>query len=416
MAPDAANARGEWQRGWPIVALTALALTCSPATLPVYSIGVLTEPLQAEFGWNRATIQTAITFSTGLGLFGGPLGGWMIGRFGVRPSVLMGVAGLSAAALACATMNGDIWQLYLFYAAMALLGAGAGAVSWTYLIAGRFEKNRGLALGVALSGTGLAAVLVPRIAAVGLAWGGWQGAYLWLAGFGLLLILPLCALGLPRGRATNGKSIVGEVGTACSGLTVGEAVRLRRFWLIGISSFCIYVAVGGLIPNLVPALTDSGLSQGAAVTIMGFFGIAIIAGRIMVGFLVDLFWAPSVAAAVLIPAALACFLIQQPLDFVSYAIAAMVIGMATGMEFDMLGFLTARYLGLAHFAGIYGRLYIFVALGAGMAPPAFGFAYDTFGDYAWPLSISAALLVLGAIGFLALGKYPADQELVSAAQ
>ncbi|VVT10453.1 MFS transporter [Erythrobacter sp. EC-HK427] len=404
-----ASARGEWGRNWPLVILTALALTSSPATLPVYSIGVLTEPLQAEFGWSRATIQAAITFSTGLGLFGGPLGGWMIERFGVRKSILGGIVGLSASVLACAAMTGSAWQLYLFYAAMALLGAGAGAVSWTFLIADRFIRSRGLALGVALSGTGLAAVVAPRVATAGLAWGGWQGAYLFLAGYGVLMILPLCLLGLPRRRGQPEAQNLPEVAAPRLGLTLGEAVRGYRFWLIGVATFCIYVAVGGLIPNMVPALTDSGLSQSEAVSIMGFFGLSIIAGRILVGFLVDIYWAPLVAAAVLIPAAIACFMIQQPMGFLAYATAAMVIGMATGMEFDMLGFLAARYLGLAYFARIYGRLYIFVALGAGLAPPAFGFAYDTFGNYAWPLTISAGLLVLGATCFLALGRYPTEE-------
>lgn len=134
------------------------------------------------------------------------------------------------------------------------------------------------------------------------------------------------------------------------------------------------------------------------------------------GYLVDKFWAPLVAAVVLIPAAIACSLIQLPLEFAAYAFAAMVIGMATGMEFDMLGFLAARYLGLAYFARIYGRLYIFVALGAGLAPPAFGLAYDVFGDYSWPLTISAGLLVFGAAGFMALGRYPTDDELALAPQ
>jgi MFS family permease len=410
------SARGEWQRNWPLVILTALALTSSPATLPVYSIGVLTEPLQADFGWSRATIQAAITFSTGLGLLGGPLGGWMVEKYGVRQSILFGIVGLCISVLACTMMTGSAWQLYLFYAAMALLGAGAGAVSWTFLIADRFAKSRGLALGVALSGTGLAAVIAPRVAAEGLAWGGWQGAYLFLAAYGVLLILPLCLLGLPRKRVEHHAEQLPDVQAPRSGLTLGAAVRGHRFWLIGTATFCIYVAVGGLIPNMVPAFTDSGLSSSEAVSIMGFFGLSIIAGRIIVGFLVDIFWAPLVAAAVLIPAAIACFLIQQPLDFLAYAIAAMVIGMATGMEFDMLGFLAARYLGLAHFARIYGRLYIFVALGAGLAPPAFGFAYDTFGNYGWPLTISAGLLVLGAICFLALGRYPTEQELTLSAQ
>ena len=408
-----APAADEWRRSWHLVLLTAAALTCSPATLPVYTIGVLTGPLHDNFGWGRGTIQAAILFSTGLGMAGGPLAGWMIERLGVRQSVLIGVTGLSAAVAACASLTGAAWQLYLLYGLMALLGAGAGAVSWTYLIATRFERTRGLALGIALSGTGLAAMLMPRLAAFGLDRGGWQTSYLVLGAYGLLIILPLCALLLPRGGYGGvGASTIprgdepASTAAPASGLTLAAAFRRPHFWFLGAATFCIYVAVGGLIPNIVPALTDAGLSTDDAVAIMGFFGLAIIAGRILIGSLVDHLWAPAVAACVLLPAAAACFAFQLPLSFGSYAMAAMLVGMATGMELDMLGFLASRYFGLAHFAPIYGRLYMFVSIGAGSAPLAFGSAFDLTGSYALPLSLAAGLLLAGAAGLLALGRYP----------
>lgn len=398
-----APAAGEWRKSWHLVLLTAAALTCSPATLPVYTIGVLTGPLHDAFGWGRGTIQAAILFSTGLGMVSGPLAGWMIERLGLRRSVLIGVTGLSVAVAGCASITGAAWQLYLLYGLMALLGAGAGAVSWTYLIVDRFEKTRGLALGIALSGTGIAAMLMPRIAAFGLGQGGWQASYLILGAYSLFVILPLCALLLPR-------RVLAEVRAAgaasAPGLTLGAAVRRKHFWFLGASTFCIYVAVGGLIPTIVPVLTDAGLSTDEAVSIMGFFGLAIIVGRLVIGSLVDHIWAPAVAACVLLPAAAACFAFQLPLSFGTYALAAMLIGMATGMELDMLGFLATRYFGLAHFAPIYGRLYMFVSIGAGSAPLAFGSAYDLTGSYALPISLAAGLLLVGAAGLLALGRYP----------
>ena len=409
-----APAAGEWRRSWHLVLLTAVALTCSPATLPVYTIGVLTGPLHDAFGWGRGTIQAAILFSTGLGMVGGPLAGWMIERLGSRRSVLIGVIGLSASVAACASITGAAWQLYLLYGLMALLGAGTGAVSWTYLIVNRFEKTRGLALGIALSGTGVAAMLLPRIAAFGLGHGGWQASYLILGAYGLFVILPLCALLLPRRVVHAAAETKAATAVPALGLTLGAALRRRHFWLLGASTFCIYVAVGGLIPSIVPALTDAGLSTDDALSIMGFFGLAIIVGRILIGSLVDHMWAPAVAACVLLPAAAACFAFQLPLSFGAYAIAAMLIGMATGMELDMLGFLATRYFGLAHFAPIYGRLYMFVSIGAGSAPLAFGSAYDLTGSYALPISLAAGLLLVGAVGLLGLGRYP-DQSFRDAA-
>ncbi|MEZ5687745.1 MAG: MFS transporter [Caenibius sp.] len=405
------SAVDEWRAGWRFVLLTAIAISFTPAVLPAYTIGVFVEPLHNAFGWGRGAIQTAILFSTGFGLAGGPLAGWMIERWGVRRTILYGIVGMALPIAACAVMTGWVWELYLFYALIAIVGAGAASVSWIFLIADRFEKSRGLALGVALSGTGVAAILLPRLAATGVDLWGWRGAYLGIAAFGLLVILPLCMLILPRHRlhgATPGSDDAPE--QIATGLTLRQAVSGYRFWIIGGSTTAIYIAIGGLIPNIVPALKDKGLSTDEAVNIMSFFGISIIVGRIAVGGLVDRFWAPAIAAAVLVPAAIACFLFQFPLSFAGMAIVAMMIGVATGMEFDLVGFLVGRYFGLAHFARIFGRLYMFLALGAGIGPPAFGAAHDLTGSYNVLLTLSAGLLAASAIAFLFLGRYPDERE------
>ncbi|BBF69978.1 MFS transporter [Sphingomonas bisphenolicum] len=397
----------EWRRNWHLVLLTVIGITCVPTTLPVYTIGLFVAPLQADFGWSRGAIQGAILCSTGLGLAGGPFAGWLVRRIGLKRAILSGLIGMGCALALAAAIHGSLWQLYLAYALIALIGAGTSAVTWSCLIAERFSASRGLALGIALSGSGLSAVLMPRLVMLGMAWGGWRTAYLLLAGFALLVILPLCALMLPR----TGKYAADETATSSSGrsgLPLAAVLRDRRFWLIGASTAAIYLAVGGIIPNLVPALGDRGLPLAQAVTIMGILGGAIIAGRILVGLMIDHVWAPLIATIILLPAAGACLLLISHAGFIAYAVAAALLGAATGMEFDMLGFLVARYFGLADFARIYGRLYMFVAAAAGTAPWAYGALYDHLHNYDIAFILSALLLAGGAAGLLALGRYPVD--------
>ncbi|MBZ9646062.1 MFS transporter [Sphingobium sp. 3R8] len=397
----------EWRRNWHLVLLTVIGITCVPTTLPVYTIGLFVAPLQADFGWSRGAIQGAILCSTGLGLAGGPFAGWLVRRIGLKRAILSGLIGMGCALALAAAIHGSLWQLYLAYALIALIGAGTSAVTWSCLIAERFSASRGLALGIALSGSGLSAVLMPRLVMLGMAWGGWRTAYLLLAGFALLVILPLCALMLPR----TGKYAAHETATSSSGrsgLPLAAVLRDRRFWLIGASTAAIYLAVGGIIPNLVPALGDRGLPLAQAVTIMGILGGAIIAGRILVGLMIDHVWAPLIATIILLPAAGACLLLISHAGFTAYAVAAALLGAATGMEFDMLGFLVARYFGLADFARIYGRLYMFVAAAAGTAPWAYGALHDHLHNYDIAFILSALLLAGGAAGLLALGRYPVD--------
>lgn len=399
------SAKDEWRAGWHYVALTAIGLTCAPTTLPVYTIGIFVTPFEAEFGWGRGMIQAAILFSTGLGVICAPLAGWMIRKFGLRWTILPGLLGLAAALCMAAGMSGDIWQLYAVYGAMSLLGAGCGAVGWTCLVAERFSAARGLALGVALSGTGLCAIVMPQVAAWSITEWGWRGAYLALAGVVVALVLPLAATLLPK-RSVNAAGDVAAAAIPRDGLDLGEAVRRTRFWILGFSTTCIYLAVGGIIPNLVPALQELGVPATVGASVLGAFGLSIIFGRIAVGALLDHYWAPAVAACVLAPAALACFVFQAPAPLMGYMLGAILLGIATGMEFDVLGFLTARYFGLRDYARIYSRAYIFVAAAAGVAPLIFGYMYDHTGNYDLPLTIGAALLIAGAAGMLALGQYP----------
>lgn len=394
----------EWRDGWKSVVLTALGLTCAPATLPVYTLGLLVASLHSDFGWNRAAIQAAILFSTGLGLLGGPLAGWMVRNYGLRKTVVSGLLGMALSLFICAVMTGWLWQLYAAYAMMALLGAGANAVSWSTYVAASFDKSRGLALGIALSGTGVSAIIMPKIAEWGLGLWGWRFAYLALMAFVLVIALPLCALFVPKDVPNRSESIGQKADVR--GLSVEEVARTYRFWLIGLSSACIYMAVGGLIPNLVPALTDKGVSSADAVSLMGMMGFAIIGGRILVGILVDRIWAPLVALLVLLPAATGCLLLNSTQPLIVYGISAMAIGFVTGMEFDMLAFLIGRYFGMRDYARIYGRLYMFLAIAAGAAPMTYGAMFDHMGNYETPVIISAALLIIGALMLLVLGRYP----------
>jgi MFS family permease len=399
------SARQEWRRGWHLVLLTALGIACAPTALPVYSLGVFVEPFQAEFGWGRGEIQTVILFSTGLSIFCAPLSGTMVKRFGLRWTILPGLAGVGIGLLAAAANTGSLWQLYAAYALMSVLGTGAGMIGWGALISGRFDKARGLALGLALSGTGLCAALMPQIALAGMSVLGWRGAYLFLAGFVLLIALPICMAVLPDDPVADNKT---EQPVHVTGMDASAALRHWRFWVLGVATGAIYMVVGGLLPNFVPLLQDNGLSAAAAASIMGMFGISVVVGRICVGALVDRFWAPAVATAVLIPAAIACLVLQGETSLVVAAASVMIIGAATGMELDVLSFLTARYFGIADYARIYGRLFVFLAFTAGVAPMLFGYFHDWTGHYALPLQISAGLLVAGAVLLLALGRYPQE--------
>lgn len=403
----------EIQRGWPLIAAAAIGVTCSSIVLPFYTIGALLKPLTAEFGWARADVQLGILFSSGLGALTAPLVGALSDRYGPRVLVLPGLVGLALGFFLAAAMNGELWMFFLAYACMALLGAGTTPVTWTRAIATSFDRQRGLALGLTLTGTGVCAMLAPAYAVWLLENFGWRGAYVGIGLLPLVLAGPIVwAWFRPRSYVAprDPPSATTAPAEVQWGLTLRQALAGHRFWIVCVSIFAIYLAVSGISPNLIAALTDKGFTPASAATVQGVYGFAIVVGRLVVGWCIDRWWAPGVALVSLSLPALGCLILTGSYDFWLAASAAFLIGFAAGAELDLMAFLAARYFGLRHYAKIYAIMYATLAVAGGLAPMLFARLFDVTRSYDTSLTIASGLFVFGAVILLALGRYPNPPE------
>ncbi len=379
-------------------------IICSSIVLPFYSIGALVVPITTEFGWTRAEFQLAILFSTGTGVITAPLVGWLNDKYGSRRVALPGLIGLSLAFVFAANMNGELWMLYLAYAFMALLGAGTIPVTWTRAITTNFFRQRGLALGIMLSGTGICGIIIPPVTVLLVEAIGWRNAYLVLGLLPVIFAGPLVFLFFkPDEKNTQEES--NEIN---DGLTLPEAVQGYRFWVLLFSIFLVYMAMSGITPNLIPALTDVGIDPVDAASAMSAFGFAVIVGRLVVGYLVDIVWAPGVAAvAISLPVFGSYLLYGEPTLGIAIG-AAFLLGFAAGAELDLMSFLAAKYFGLLHYAKIYAFLYAALALASGIAPMLFARVFDETGSYDLGFLLGMGAFALGALLLLTLGRYPAS--------
>ena len=195
-----------------------------------------------------------------------------------------------------------------------------------------------------------------------------------------------------------------------------QACKDWRFWLLAYAFVPISFAVGGPIPNMETIMGSKGFTPQEGVTLAGIIGYAVVVGRVAGGYIIDHFWAPAVAAIILSLPAVATFMLAQPdYSFWFAAVAIFILGMAAGVEYDLMAYLVSRYFGMLHYAAIYGALYGFFALGAGIGPAVFGWSYDNLGSYDSILLVSSALFLIGALPLLLLGKYrdyaePLDEE------
>lgn len=190
------------------------------------------------------------------------------------------------------------------------------------------------------------------------------------------------------------------------GLLFPVAVRSALFWFVAIVFFLAALGTSGLMVHMIPMLTGAGLTPARAGTIAGIMGIAVIAGRVASGALIDRFFAPYVSATLFTVTAVGC--VAMVFGGVTLApVAAFLLGFAMGAEVDLIGYLTARYFGMRSYGSIYGTIYAIFLAGAAFGQLGAGWIYDVSGGYAFALLGSAIVLVVSAVlAVTQLGPFP----------
>jgi MFS transporter, OFA family, oxalate/formate antiporter len=399
---------GEFSRGWKVLLAGFVGTMCGASPLPFNILGTLFAPLSAEFGWSRAQISAGITVFGITASLMAPVIGWLADRHGVRRVAIGSLIAFTAAFAAFYFVPPSLAGFYGFWFVLGLVSIGATPVTWSRGISLWFARNRGLALGLMLIGTSVATVIVPNLAVWAIGGYGWRAMFPIVALLPLLLALPLCVAFFrePRG-AERPAAITGADGSV-AGQTFGQAVRTRQFWLLWVSILLIALAYGGAHIHMIPIVIDHGFTPASAAKVIGIIGVGLLAGRIVMGFLLDRVWGPAVAFPVLCLPAVACWLLLgSASDIGMISAAAFMLGFAAGAESDLIAYLAARYFGMAHFGRIYGMLYMPFGLFSAISPLAYGLVRDATGSYDPALQAAAVLFVAGGALLLFLGRYPA---------
>ena len=404
---------GEFRRGWRIVLLAFVGAASTVSVTLLYGFGAMVLPLSNAFGWARGDLQIAIACMSGGIVVATQLAGWFNLRVGLRRLTLLSLLALPFAYLALTGLRSSILWLYLGFFMVPVAGVGVTFVSWTQLVTQWFDHRRGMALAIVLCGSGVAAALLPP----GISWAverwGWWAGFLVMGLPGLGLTLPLAwfcllegpgalqAVAAPKAQnAGNEPQQPGEF---------SRHVRSRKFWTMNVSLTLVVSAVVGMVTNTVPLLRDMGLSATQAGTIFSSFGLALIAGRLVVGWLIDRFWAPGVAAFALALPSLGCAILaaadaQTPALLLSCGVA--LVGVGAGAEFDIAAYLIARYFGLRDYGRLFGIQLGLVTAGSVIGPVAFAAMYKFTGNYASLLSYCIGSCILGPLLLLTLGRQP----------
>ena len=407
MANEPSTAKSEWSGHWylPIVAM----LGYSTSSLHTYGIGAFVEPLEAAFGWSRAQISVGLTIA---GLTGAALAipiGALVDRIGPRIIGLLGVAAMCGAWALMGTATGSVTNWIVLWSILAIANLGLQGTVWTKAVGSRFEKGRGMAFAVTLSGAPLTAALLPIIATSLIAAFDWRTAFFGVGLIWFAVAFPLMFLffrSASEAQARSGLPAGAQPATAAAnGLTWAEAVRTSAFYKLLLACALFTFTVIGLIVHFVPILTDAGADPLAAAGTAALVGVFSIVGRFGTGFLLDRFASNVVGGVVFMFPVLSCvLLLTDGANPISQMAAAALFGLTLGAEIDVIAYLTSRRFGLKSYGSIFGAMMAGLSVGIAVGPLAAGAFYDSFGTYAQFLWLTMAAMVVSGLAVLTVGN------------
>lgn len=394
---------------WWVVLGATLGMIVGNSPMMLFTFGLFLKPVTSEFGWNRTTFAGAIFASQAFGALSLPIVGRLIDRHGIRRITLVFIV-FFCAATALLSQTRSAGPFILLYGIAGLAGSGRGPVAYTKAISAWFESRRGLALGIAMTGLGIGATVVPLITRFLIASFGWRHAYIGLAAITFVVSFPTVALFVREPENTPGvQSPVFRVSPDNLGIPeINDSqspARSTRFWALIIAIFLISLSLNGTFAHIVPLLTDRGFQIGTATWIVSLSGLAIMAGQSLGGWLLDRFFAASVAGSIFFASLIGIFLIRFRVPEMVVMVSVLCITFGIGTDGNLAAFLVGRHFGLTRFGEIFGYILAVTALGNGVGPWLMALSYDVRRSYNLALGGFCLAIIGGILLISRLGPY-----------
>jgi MFS family permease len=386
--------------GWYIALVGAAAYALGYGSR--FSFSVIFPSLLEEFKWPRDL--TATMFSVHIFIYGvmAPITGYLVDRTGPRKTMIVGTS-LLALGLALSRWANELWHFWITFGLISGVGlCMIGAVPFTTVLRNWFERKRGLAFSLLFLGSGGAFGCYPAIAWL-IDTTGWRNTYLieGLVVGGILIPLIVFVVRYhPRdmGLLRDGLPVCQEEGTsamknpmkvvdpswAAVHWTLSKAVRTSRFWLLCLTTFCLWgVMQTILLTHQVAFAIDMGYPKFYASSVLSLFGLTYAFGSLgslisdRIGREVTITLATVVGTSGMI----VLMLIQDashPWMLYYYSIS---LGVANGLSSPTIAAAITDIFQGPRVGAIVGGVWFAFAVGGTIGPWLGGWLFEMSGDY-----------------------------------
>ncbi len=416
--------------GWWIVAGSFLIMaTCY--TIFVNCIPIFQAHIVADLGISVASFNTGVSLCTVVAIFASLALGVLIERVPAR--VLGGFTVVtSSVVLVLFSLMTAVWHLYVLCVVAGMVVVAGTRLLASVLTTNWFNARRGLAVSIALSGSGLGGVVLSPVTSQVIETSGWRTAFFVLAVICLVAAGPITVAAFANRPSDKGLLPYGSEfsdgqkldRSADQTVTVAVGWKVLRgsagFWVLIVGFVMMGVVNGAIITNSVSNMTKMTL-DGVEIMVGGhsamwasyvwslYLGVVIVA-KVSLGAIYDR-W--GLHAGTLL-GTLACVIASVALCFPATdagpILAAVAFGFGTCMGTVTPPVMVAKAYGKKDVGLVTGIVTAFELLGAAIGAVVSGVFFDAYHSFvpAWIMTLMASLL-MGVTLWLAV---PAARRIV----
>ena len=403
------------RESWRVLAGTGLVFVFSVPALFGSTFGLFMVPFQQSQGWGRADIAFSLTLTTAISWLSVLAGGWLADHLRLKPLLVAGIV-LGAANLAAFSLMGaSVWHFYALVVVLAFTSMGASPLILSKLVQGWFDKRLGSALGLLFACASVGAVLHPLIVTAVIQGDGWRQAFVVMAAMHLVFGLLAVAL-LVRERAPDAAAASNAPVAAHEKAPMVAFLGSRTWWMLALWNLLFAFGSGAILVHFAALLHDRGVAPTQIGVAASLIGASLFVGNLLTGWLVDRVNPQRMAWTLMLAPLGAALLMLQGQGFAALALAALVLGLASGSDGCLSAFLARYYFGARLYGQAAGTQMVATAIGGGLAPWLSGLMRDSSGDYQLSLTFAAVAFGGAVVAGWLLPSQGHEPELAAAPQ
>jgi MFS family permease len=384
--------------GWLVVLIGFLILSMAFSARAM--LGLSMPALEGEFGWSRSFVSLGAALALLVTGFMSPIAGNFADRTGPRRMLALGLA-VIAAGMALTAFATDRTLFLVGYSLVAGVGFGTVALHVvSTMVAQRFAENRGLATGVATSGSTAGQLLIVPLLALVMTSFGWRESYGAMA-LATLLLAPVVLFAIRPARAAK-QNAAAVAPAEPLGVRLRFLVRSRVFHALFWSfTICGFTTAGVIETHLLPYAAACGFPPLESATAYGVLSAFNMVGMIAAGYLADRAHRPFLLGMIYIVRGLSFLVLMQIVGDTSLLFTfAVMFGLFDYSTVPFTASLVASHIGLRIMGLTMGLLVMGHGFGAAIGSVLGGVLYDLFAQYeaVWIASVVLAV-VAGLICF-----------------